>query len=538
MYLIFTYIPSPFDHLITPDIKVFRESLISEKKPKAKGREDKKTAKTKTNPEDSKREQLSNQKTQFSLRLIQNMLRIKKTQLSEEKLTNMSSAYETAKSRVTTGTIREESVDQQQSNSAERLRLRDYAKRVDEIEEEKFYEHFMEIILGRLGHDEDLTEVLMDSFENMTEFYVDAACVDRNDALMSQLSPSTGTSSRKKEAMASHANRRGNKGVKQQNSDRKNTTEGPVSFDRASYDANRGIVLVLKSETCTKLFFETLDESVLKSSPFETRKNTRAIRIFKNLRTYLPSYFNKTQLNQQTFRDSTFFDFVIQNPNDPRSEALEQYFEFKGFFNSQFGISSLYTYDGLLDSKVKKELEKVKSPPTKVKGKRGAKPEIRKKSSFEEEEEEVEREYRLKHGFVELVEFIKWTRSNQIAFLSQLENKAILSKMSSIPFSNLEIHPSRPKKKKQNMFDITDYKGSSFFFLFKVIIIIIMMILLVCRIIMWWTWYNISRSKFSSYLYQTEFLSVFAFSDPVLQILIRISHSPQYLNSYHISCKF
>ena len=456
---------------ITPDIKVFRESLIAEKKPKTKGREDKKNAKTKTNPEDSKREQLSSQKTQFSLRLIQNMLRIKKTQLSEEKLTNISSAYETAKSRITTGTIREESVDQQQSNSAERLRLRDYAKRVEEIEEEKFYEHFMEIILGRLGDDEDLTEVLMDSFENMTQFFVNAAFVDRNDAFLNQLSPPTGSSSRKKEALASNANRRGNKGGKHPNSD-KNSATGPVSFDRASYDASRGIVLVLKSETSTKLFFETLDESVLKSSPFETRKNTRAIRIFKNLRTYLPSYFNKTKLNQQNFRDSTFFDFVIHNPDEAPSEALEEYFEFKGFFNSQFGISTLYTYDRLLDCKVKKELEKVRTPPTKVKmkGKKGGKPEIRKKSSLEEEEEEEEREYRLKHGFVDLVEFIKWTRSNQIAFLSQMENKAILSKMSSIPFSNLEIHPSRPKKKKQNVFDITDYKGSSFFFLFKVIL--------------------------------------------------------------------
>jgi hypothetical protein len=210
---------------------------------------------------------------------------------------------------------------------------------------------------------------------------------------------------------------------------------------------NKGNILILKSPFTSDIFYHTFDECLLCSSPFETRRNSEALRLFEKFFEYCPNQFRNQALYNQSFRDPSYFDIVLysnyENFNEDQFSTLKKYFSKMGLFGRDFGFNTFMDLNSLFINDP--NFETIKNDD----------------SHPSENSEKI-----ISSTFYQLLEFLIWIRNSPKDDDKKPENKLKKLSVNNDLFKDLKL--KTPKTMKKRGFDINDFKGSPFFYFYKV----------------------------------------------------------------------
>ena len=332
--------------------------------------------------------------------------------------------------------------------------------KVGELEPSQFERKLTRLLEKKLDKEEEAVEVFAEFFGEMvkgllTEDYLQANQARIKDMLFGDHDEAEARPEADKET-AERGKSKVNKGGDKPSNFFKNENKFPgmeVSQSDQSMMGtvknNKGNIFVLKSPFLSETFYYTFDECLLCSSPFETRRNSDALRLFQKFYEFCPVQLKNQPIYNQNFRDPSFFDIAFLGK--PVSESPDKYagvrgyFGHMGLFGRNFGFRTLVDLNSLF----------VKDPNFES---------IKDSAS---QSNSMEAEKIMRNSFFQLLEFLIWIRSNSPA--DQSKDKPTSEHPSTGDkdlFTDLKLKSAKAAKKR--VFDVNEYKGSPFFFLYKV----------------------------------------------------------------------
>lgn len=329
-------------------------------------------------------------------------------------------------------------------------------EKVGDMKEDQFQKKLTKMIEKRIDTEEEAAEVFADIFPSLLQGCINSQFLEENQLRMKEIifQENEQTNSEEDQEVEKQVSKKPKKKEKpsnfyknEQKKDKGNHNNDQTNSFMGTMENNIGCILILKSPFTSKEFYHTFDECLLCLSPFETRRNSEALRLFEEFWEFWPSEFSKQPIYNQNYRDPSFFDMILHNGKDSLCESkfktICEYFGKMGLFSMNFGFCSLTDLNNLFE----------KDP------------------NFEplnEDDSKEEHEMLLKEGFIQFLEFIIWMRSTKSQEKASIEKKEKNLSFNKNLFNELKIKTAKTTKKRG--FDVNDYKGTPFFYFYKVII--------------------------------------------------------------------